>query len=1032
VLNKITFQLFDLSYTGVTYNKECPVTIKLFGVTKEENSVCCFITGFIPYFYIFIPNLTDTSFVRLKQQLSVYKEIISIDKSNWKNVKNFYGYNTTNLDLIKISYYNPFKANNVVQFIKKLYPSVMIFESNINFETRFLVDCNISGTDWIEIFLQDCDCIVTNDNFAASQTSCQVELHLDYKRLHPIIGVEDVISNFRVLSFDIECAGRRGIFPQPDIDPVIQIGVVTARQSSKGNLEILDKLVFVLNGCDPIDKTRVVSYTSEKVMLEKFSLFINHFDPDIITGYNINNFDFTYLVNRAETLGCDLSFYHLGRVKNEKIIIKDGMFNSKQGGSRMRKSIVITGRIIFDMFIYIDRIYKNLRSYTLNAVSEHFLKEKKEDVPHNIITELHNGNNQTRQRLAIYCLKDSLLPILLADKLMSFISYISVSKVTGVLISNLLTRGEQFKALSQILKQTKLNNYIIPTLEKSVVAESSGDGENLKAILDELSSDEEYYEANEQKKRKLKIKATTQTANFDGATVLEPRVGYYKQPIATLDFSSLYPTILIAHNICYTTLLPAEYSSDDVEYNTTPNGYKFVCAQTRPGLLGKILTNLIGARNEIKQKLKQEKDPFKRKIYDCLQASVKISANSVYGFTGAATGHLQCFEISSSVTAYGRSMIELTKNTVEKEYPNAQVIYGDTDSVMVDFGVETILEAMNLGKEAAEKISKLFIAPIKLEFEKVFCPYLLESKKRYVGVFYSSSHETYDKIDCKGLEMVRRDNCLLLPETMQKCIDFLMLKKDKDGAVEFVKNVLFKLKSNQIPISKLIISKEYSKLNYKNPQPHIELVKKMKERDEGSAPKLGDRIPYVVTLFDSKLHAGQQIFHRSEDPLYVLQNDIPIDLNYYINNQLQKPLLRLFHPILGDETETILFGHPNKRRKKTDRTLSHNTACLICKQLVKYSNTYDPVYVCMFCKLKNPEYKQIIDNNVDSIVEQFNNLWSTCIECQNNVENSVIQCRNKDCSILYERTKVKRILCKCELQKQNINACKKDIRLLDW
>lgn len=143
-------------------------------------------------------------------------------------------------------------------------------------------------------------------------------------------------------------------------------------------------------------------------------------------------------------------------------------------------------------------------------------------------------------------------------------------------------------------------------------------------------------------------------------------------------------------------------------------------------------------------------------MLDGRQLALKISANSVYGFTGAQVGKLPCLEISGSVTAYGRTMIELTKNEVEKHYRiannyenDAVVIYGDTDSVMVNFGVKTIERAMELGREAAGIVSAKFVRPIKLEFEKVYYPYLLINKKRYAGLYFTRP-ETYDKMDCKG------------------------------------------------------------------------------------------------------------------------------------------------------------------------------------------------------------------------------------------------------------------------------------------
>ena len=183
------------------------------------------------------------------------------------------------------------------------------------------------------------------------------------------------------------------------------------------------------------------------------------------------------------------------------------------------------------------------------------------------------------------------------------------------------------------------------------------------------------------------------------------------------------------------------------------------------------MENLLSSRKRAKADLKKEKDPFKRAVLDGRQlalkvcqltsdvADVQISANSVYGFTGATVGKLPCLAISSSTTAFGRQMIELTKQEVENEYSvkngydhDAKVIYGDTDSVMVKFGCPDLATAMRMGAEAADLVSGKFIKPIKLEFEKVYYPYLLINKKRYAGLYWTKP-EKYDKMDTKGIEV---------------------------------------------------------------------------------------------------------------------------------------------------------------------------------------------------------------------------------------------------------------------------------------
>merc|ERR1719361_1971284 len=594
------------------------------------------------------------------------------------------------------------------------------YEANIDFEVRFMADSKVVGCNWIELPPG----AWKQRGHKDYKSRAQVEVDVAWDKLisHAPEGEWSTVAPLRILSFDIECAGRKGIFPEPEKDPVIQIANMVVNQ---GDSEPHIRNVFTLNTCGKIVGSDVICFEKEDKLLENWAEFIRISDPDILTGYNIKIIDTPYLINRANHLKAR-NFSFLGRVKNIKSVIKERILQSKQMGARENKLINTEGRIQFDLLLVLIRDYK-LRIYTLNAVSYHFLQEQKEDVHHSIITDLQNGNAQTRRRLAVYCLKDAYLPLRLLQKLMCIINYMEMARVTGVPLSYLQTRGQQIKVVSQLLRKAMEHDLVMPTYTSN-----AGDDQ------------------------------------FEGATVIEPKRGYYDKPIATLDFSSLYPSIMMAHNLCYTTLLRNQSHVDQHglqshEYIKTPSNNLFVKASVRKGLLPEILESLLSARKKAKADLKKETDPFKKQVLDGRQLALKISANSVYGFTGAQVGKLPCLEISQSVTAFGRMMIEQTKNEVEAMYTtengykhNAVVIYGDTDSVMVKFGVDTVAEAMELGQEAAGKVTEKFVKPIKLEFEKVYFPYLLINKKRYAGLYFTSA-EKHDKMDCKGIETVRRD-----------------------------------------------------------------------------------------------------------------------------------------------------------------------------------------------------------------------------------------------------------------------------------
>ena len=216
----------------------------------------------------------------------------------------------------------------------------------------------------------------------------------------------------------------------------------------------------------------------------------------------------------------------------------------------------------------------------------------------------------------------------------------------------------------------------------------------------------------------------------------------------------------------------------------------FCTSKIRKGLLTQILEELLTARKLAKKELAVEKDAFRKAVLNGRQLALKISANSVYGITGATVGKLPCLAIASSTTSYGRQMIEATKAEVEAKYNiangyshDAQVIYGDTDSVMVKFGLKDLAKTMELGQEAATFVSSKFIKPIKLEFEKVYFPYLLINKKRYAGLYWTNP-EKYDKMDSKGIETVRRDNCRLVQTVIETVLRKILMDQDVEGAQE--------------------------------------------------------------------------------------------------------------------------------------------------------------------------------------------------------------------------------------------------------
>ncbi|CCW66256.1 unnamed protein product [Phytomonas sp. Hart1] len=719
-------------------------------------------------------------------------------------------------------------------------------------------------------------------------------------------------------------------------------------------------------------------------MLVEWVSFLKTVDPDILTGYNICNFDLPYLLNRGSVLRVDKRFHFWGRQIHECTVARDKKFMSKQMGNRRYTEITMEGRIIMDAMVVIQRDHK-LRSYSLNAVSQHFLGEQKEDVHHSIISDLHDGNDETRRRLAIYCLKDAYLPVKLLDRLMCIVNNVEMARATGVPIGWLLERGQQIKIFSMLLRKAGKRNLVIPSMD--------------------------YDNGNDR--------------GYEGATVIEPVKGFYNCPVATLDFASLYPSIMIAHNLCYSTLVPkqdvAAYPPEMLE--RSPSGDVFVKKELFPGVLPEILQDLLAARKRARAMMKDwPMNSLEHKVLNGRQLALKVSANSVYGFTGAQFGKLPCLEISSTTTAYGRQMIDQTKNLVEELYPGTKVLYGDTDSVMIKCLTDEsapdkarLQDAMNFGKEAAHRVSQHFLEPIKLEFEKVYFPYLLMNKKRYAGLLWTNT-ETYDKLDAKGIETVRRDNCPLVARVISGVLNRILIHRSVESAVEFVKGTISDLLLNRLDISNLVITKAFSKWEdeYVGAQAHIKLVERMRQRDPASAPTIGDRVAYVII----KAEKGAKAYERSEDPIYVLENNIPIDTQHYLEHQLAQPLQRVFEAVLedprilinGDHTRHIAIAAPSKNASGLMKFVKLHAQCVSCRAILREENNGAESALCPKCTDRSPEiYGRIMAkrNHYEAIYSQ---VWTQCQQCQGSLNQEVI-CTSRDCPVFYARKKVQKDLC---------------------
>jgi DNA polymerase I len=823
---ELNFQVLDADYI-ISDSK--PI-LRLFGRTDKNKSVTVFFEKFMPYFYILpvegkipeIKTILKKRFNDLVVKVETVKKHLPIGYSR--------SYNT----LLKITLNNPAKTPFIRDSLKREKKIVkQVFEADILFKYRFMADQNISGMKWYRVVGNG-----TNTN------TVKTDLKITAKKFQELKKEEH--TNFKHMSFDIEIVPSEARMPDSEKDPIIIISLCFFPAFNGKN-----SIVLAAKKLRQKDKN-TLDFFNEKKMLSEFLNIIDRYDPDIILGYNINNFDLPYIETRLRKNGLPRT---IGRCNQKP-------FFSRKITNRFRNTV--PGRTVVDVYDLVKEatlkfgLFKGLKRYGLNDISKLVLGDGKIDISHSEIKTHWMNNGKQLKKLLDYGRKDAQLPMNILFKERMLDKFFEISRVSGILLQDAIDGGESTRIENLLLREFNKRNYVIP-----------------------CKPDPHIVSRRNLERRKEGLK---------GAFVLNPVVGFHDKCVAYLDFRSMYPSIIRSFNICPTTLITTPEKSECLK---TPNGTRFVSPKIKEGIVPQILKYLLETRARIKNNMKRAKKPEKRRYLYAKQYAFKTIANAFYGHLGYIRAKLYILEIANAITSTGREMIKKTKKTVEEKTPY-KVVYADTDSVMVGFNTKDVQEALKMGEEICVLINDEIHHILELKIESIFKTLLILSKKRYAGWNFEPIDGGWDESTItKGIETVRRDWCDLVSETLGEVLETILKDQDIKKSVKIVKNKIEQIKTGKMDIDKLVITKSVSKSlrSYKGIQPHIELVKKMRARDPATAPTVGDRVGFVITK------GLQMISKRAEDPEYVKKHGLKIDSKYYIESQLFPPLERVFEAL---------------------------------------------------------------------------------------------------------------------------------------
>jgi len=839
--------IIDWMSENVGDDDEKKYVIRFFGRTNTGLSLTVTVNNFFPYFFIKIP--TSWTMTNVKKLINAMKSmskdhgqyIYDYQATEWKE---FYGFKAEqkatflmvrfqSSDSMKF-YHNRSKDGMLDIRVDGHQQKFQLYESNFDPMLRYMHIRDIKSCGWIKLpkglyraekdtrALTDYHLRINYENVISQQ---------NFTSEDPKLG----LGKFKICSFDLECYSHDEEFPQSDRkeDPIIQIGMVF---QTIGELDQI-KYILTLKKCNEIENTNVISFEKEEDLLMEFKRIIQEEDPDILTGYNIYGFDEKYIHGRAKLLRLS-EFGFLSRLSTRTEFKENVKLSSAALGDNQMHYYNTIGRVQIDLMKLIQKDYK-LNSYKLDSVAEHFMREiikkveivddvtriyikkpgefklgnfikiseeddiisdklkiinltkeyldirgnltyildnetitkktnqhiyffagiVKDDIsPKQMFRFYESGESKGITSIAQYCIQDCILPIKLLLKLNKIPENMEMASISSVPMQWIFLRGQGIKSFSLVVKKCRKKGFLIKVLPR----------------IQKLEDDEDKV-------------------GYEGAIVLTPEPKFHRVPISVNDYSSLYPSSMIAENISHEMFVDdpkydnlPEYTYNIITFDQElPDGSKeeVVCKYAKKqgefGVIPEILNDLLTERKAVRKLAESETDVFMKAVYEGRQLALKLTANSLYGQIGAGTSPVCYVMLAASTTAVGRRQIMIAKNFVEQDFKNTlQYIYENHENKekLREFLTEKLKN--KAGKTLADDEKE--VTKIVNTVKEVFDKYDINPK-----VVYGDSVAHYTPI------LIKKNDQIKIITIQELCKDELWVKSDDKEYKKIDKNNIY-------------------------------------------------------------------------------------------------------------------------------------------------------------------------------------------------------------------------------------------------
>ncbi|EMC98032.1 hypothetical protein BAUCODRAFT_120942 [Baudoinia panamericana UAMH 10762] len=819
-----------------------------------------------------------------------------------------------------------------------------------------------------------------------------------YSQKKKSTSVQHETGYMSTMALEVHINSRGDLAPDPERDEVSFVVWCLADEQMEDE--------SVKMGIAVLDKVQIDAEDSELDVINRMVEIVRTYDPDILTGFEVHNSSWGYLIERAR-----LQYeYNLPDEFSRMRSQSHGRFgkDADRWGFTHTSTVRITGRHTINVWRAM-RSELNLLQYTMENVVFHLLHRRIPHYPFSTLTRWYTSSKpKDLSKVLDYLITRTVLDLEILDANELIPRTSEQARLLGVDFFSVFSRGSQFKVESLMFRIAKPESFVLVSPSRKQVG-----AQNALECL---------------------------------PLVMEPQSAFYNSPLLVLDFQSLYPSVMIAYNLCYSTCLgritdwrgtnklgfadfkrePGLLELVKDKINISPNGMMYVKPEMRKSLLAKMLGEILETRVMVKSGMKVDKgDKTLQQLLNNRQLALKLIANVTYGYTSASfSGRMPCSEIADSIVQTGRETLEKAIALIHHTARwGAEVVYGDTDSLFVSLRGRSKAEAFEIGNQIAKAVTDMNPRPVKLKFEKVYHPCVLLAKKRYVGFKYESPSQTEPEFDAKGIETVRRDGTPAEQKIEEKALKLLFRTSDLSQVKAYFQKQCAKIMGGQFSIQDFCFAKEVKLGTYADkgpPPPGALIATRRMLRDPRTEPQYGERVPYVVIAGAP----GARLWERCVEPERLINDErAELDAEYYISKNLIPPLERIFN-LVGANVRQWYDDMPKVQRirmlggprdgeivkgKKTMESYMGSSLCLACRARLPPIRPEDAEQALPLCQRCREERRQetllTLRRKLQKAEKKVGDMHGVCRSCANLSPDDEVRCDSRDCPVMYSRVK---------------------------